>query len=228
MTTASEIIKKAMQKAGVLTKAETPASDEASDGLDSLNDLMASLSNDSIFAYQRVTESFSLVSGTASYTIGSAGTFTTARPIKIIEAHTRQANTDFPITLISDTIYQGISDKTTQAIPYWLNYTNEFPTGTINLYPTPTAGYTLYITSEKALEEFTLSETVSLPPGWKRMLIYNLALELAPEYGQQPNPATVKIAKDSRGAIARSVLKVRSMDALPYGTVGPFNVYRGY
>ena len=51
MTTASDIIKKAMQKVGVLTKSESPSSDESADGLDSLNDLLSSWSNESMFIY---------------------------------------------------------------------------------------------------------------------------------------------------------------------------------
>lgn len=228
MATASTIIKKAMQRAGILVKSETPDSDEASEALDTLNNMLSSWSNDSIVIYGRVTESFPLSSGVDSYTIGAGQTFDTIRPILIVEAHTRQSNIDYALSIVSDELYQSISYKQTQSIPQYLNYTNQFPTAIINLYPIPPAGYTLFMTSEKELPQFTLSQTVSLPPGWERALINNLAVELSPEYGQKVSPELMKLANDSRGAIARSVLKNRAMDANPYGIIGQLNINRGY
>lgn len=228
MTTALGIITKAMQKAGILTKSESPAADEASDALDALNDLLASWSNDSLMIYARVFESFSLSSGVASYTIGTGQTFNTIRPIFIAEAHVRQNVIDYPVTVIPDEVYQGIQDKTTQGTPQFLNYTNGFPTATINLWPVPTAGFTLFLTSEKELSQLTLNQTISLPPGSRRALIYNLSVEIAPEYGQPIDPAIQKIANDAKAAIARSIAKNRTMDAQPAGARGGFSIYRGY
>ncbi len=227
MSTALTIITKAMLKAGILTKSEVPASDEANDALDTLNDILSSWSNESLMAYARVTESFPLSSGTASYTIGAAQTFNTTRPIFIAQAYVKQGTTSYVVSVEPDEIYQSIVDKTSQGTPLLINYTNEFPTATINVYPVPTAGYTLYLTSEKELVQLTLNQTVSLPPGWNRALIYNLAMELAPEYGQQPNAMVMKIAGDAKGAIARAVLKTRTMDAQPT-SLGGFSIYRGY
>ena len=132
------------------------------------------------------------------------------------------------MALITDKIYQGISDKDTQTIPYWLNYTAGFPSATINLYPTPATAYTLYLTSNKVLSTLTLSTTISLPPGWKRALIYSLAVEIAPEYGQPLTPGLVQVAKDAKAAIALSVLKNRTMDAQPSSSNGGFSIFRGY
>ncbi len=229
MTTALTIITKAMQKAGILTKSEVPASDEASDGLDSLNDLLGSFSNDSMLITSRVTELFNLNSGVGSYTIGAGQDFSTIRPIKIIEAHINSGIISYEsMYLCPDEIYQGLDLKTLQSIPDTLNYTNAYPYGTINLYPYPSTGYVLSITSEKELTQFTLNQTVNLPAGWNRMLIYNLAVELAPEYGQKVDPLTLKIASDSKGAIAKSINKVRTMDCPPLGQIGMFNIYTGY
>jgi len=228
MTTALQIITKAMQKVGVLVKSESPSADESADALDMLNDILASWSNDSIFIISRVTESFTLAAGTSSYTIGASQTFNTTRPIYIVEAHIRQNNTDYPVSIEDDEIYQRVTDKTLQSIPYMLNYSNGFPTGTIKLYPSPAEAYTLFITSEKELTSFALADTVSLPPGWKKALIYNLAVELAPEYGQNVDPVILKIANDSKGAITQAIMKNRTMDMQPSLNVGRFSVYRGY
>ncbi len=229
MTTALTIITKAMQKAGILIKSEVPSADEASDGLDALNDLMASYSNESILITSRVTELFNLSAGVGSYTIGAGQAFNTIRPMNIVEAHINSGTISYDsMYLCPDEVYQGLDLKTMQSIPDLLNYTNAFPYGTINLYPYPDSGYVLSLTSEKELTQFTLNQTISLPPGWNRLLIYNLAVELAPEYGQKIDPMVLKIANDAKGAVARSIMKVRTLDAPPLSQIGMFNIYSGY
>jgi len=216
-----------MQKAWILTKAEVPAADEASDALDTLNDILASWSNDSLTVYERVTESFALTAGKASYTIGEGGDFNTIRPIKIIEAHTRLGTTDYLMKLVSDKVFQGIVSKNTGSTPDYLNFTNAYPLATLNFYPIAPGGYTLFLTSEKELAEFTLNQTVSLPPGWRKAITDTLAVELSVEYGQQPNPLLLQIAKDSKGNISKPIMRARNMDAQP-GAIGNFNINRGY
>lgn len=229
MGTALTIITKAMLKAGILTKTESPSSDEANDGLDALNDLLSSWSNDSMLITSRVTELFTLTAGTLNYTIGASQTFNTARPISIVESHIIDGLISYEsMYQCPDEVYQGFNLKTLQSIPSALNYSNAYPYGTIKLYPSPASAYTLSITSEKELSQFTLNQTVSLAPGWNRALIYNLAIELAPEYGQQVDPLTLKIANDSKAAISRSIMKVRTLDAPPLSQIGRFNIYTGY
>lgn len=229
MGTALTIITKAMQKAGILYKTESPSSDEANDGLDALNNLLSSWSNDSMKIVSRVTEIFTLSAGTGIYTIGAGQTFNTIRPIHIVESHIIDGIISYePMYQCPDEIYQSFNLKTLQSIPSALNYTNAYPYGTIKLYPYPASAYGLSITSEKELSQFALDDTVNLAPGWTRALIYNLAIELAPEYGQPLDPILMKIANDSKAAIERSIMKVRTLDAPPISQVGRFNIYTGY
>ncbi len=227
MTTALDIITKAMQKAGILTKSEAPSSDEASDGLDALNDMLSSWSNESMLIHARSTENFSITSGTAAYTIGPSATFDTTRPVFIADAFVRDSSgTDTYVQIITQETYDTISDKDTQGTPNRLVYNNGFPQGTITVYPVPSTTYTLFILSEKQLVEFTLNEVVSLPPGWKRALIYNLCEELRPEYGQQADPMVAKIARDSKSAIKTAIMRNRTMDTPYMMYLG--NIYNGW
>ena len=228
MTTARTIINKSLQKIGVLTKSEAPAADEISDGLDALNALLASWSNESLSVYTRVRESFTLSGGVASYTIGTGQTFNTDRPVFITDAFVRSGDVDYNLSVISDEIYNSsITLKTTSGIPQFLNYNNAYPAGTIYLYPVPASSYELHILSEKELSQYTIDEAISLPTGWERALIYNLAIDLAPEYGQQIDGMIAKIAGDSKAAIQRTVAKNISMDATP-SQIGLYNIYSGY
>lgn len=228
MTTARGIVTKALQKVGAIVKNETPSADEANDGLDALNALLSSWSNESMLVYKRTWENFPLVAGDVDYTIGVGQNFNTVRPTYIVEAHVRQDVTDYPLAIISDEIYNGsISDKSSQGIPKFLNYDNGYSTGTIRLYPVPDTSYTLYILTEKPLTSFALDDEVTLPPGWERALIYNLAVELFPEYGQQVDQAVYEIAKDSKRSIQSAVLKTRSMDVQPAAIGNRNNIYTG-
>lgn len=227
MSTALGIIKSAMRKAGVLTKSENPSADEATDGLEMLNDLLASMSNDSMVVYARTLENFTLAGGTASYTIGSSGTFNTVRPIKIITAYVRSGTIDYYLDIVNDEQYASIPMKNISSIPQFLNYTNAYPLGVINLYPVPAAADTLYILSEKQLSEFTINQTVSLPPGWRRMLIYNLAMELGPEYGQPLTQEIKLIADESKGEIRRAIMNAKSME-WDVGLATAGNIYNGW
>jgi hypothetical protein len=211
MTTALGIITSAMRKAGVLVKGEVPVADEASDALVMLNDLLASISNDANAVYARTTESFTLSGGVGSYTIGSGATFNTARPVRIVASYVRTGTIDYPLSVVSDQQYATIPIKNIGGIPEFLNYSNGFPQATINLYPFPSTAYQLFIVSEKPLTSFALSDTVSLPPGWRRMLINNLAVELAPEYGQPVSPDLAKLAADSKAEIRAAIMVAKPM-----------------
>lgn len=228
MTTARDIIKKALQRSGVITKNEVPSGDEFSDGLSMLNDMIASWSNDSLLIYDNVNESFPLVSGQQSYTIGSGGNFNTVRPLQILSAFTRIANIDYNVNIISDDAYFGITQKNIpNSIPEVMVYDAGFPLGTITLYPVPIVG-TLHLLSEKQLTEFsTLDTNVSLPAGWNRALIFNLAVELSSEYGQPVDQAIYQIANESLGKIKTAIARNKKMDMYPYdGNVK--NIYSGW
>lgn len=229
MTTALQIITKALQKNGVLFASEAPSSDMAADGLSALNAMIDSLSNDSLMIYARTSENFPLVGGQATYSIGPSQTFNTVRPIAIVDAcYTRLfPNFDEPVSIISDELYAGITDKVSMGRPRVINYNNNFPTAEIKLWPTPDQNYQLYMTTEKPLANWTLHQDVLLPPGWERALIFNLAIDLAPDYGQPISDALANGARESKGSIARAVIKNRPLQAYP--TVGGNqNIYTGW
>jgi len=228
MTTAREIITKSLQKIGVLIKSEAPSADEAADGLSSLNQLIESWSNDSSAIISRAWETFTLVAGQSTYTMGSGQTFNTTRPINILQAYVRIGGVDTDVGIITDSAYNEIPFKALTGVPQWLNYDNANPTDNLRIYPVPASAYQLFMLSEKPLAGFaTLDTTVIMPPGWERALVYNLALELAPEYDQQPDASIAAIAAKSLGLARMATIRARPMDAYPQGN-GVQNIYSGY
>lgn len=230
MTTAREIVTKAMQVAGILTKSESPSADEAVDGLYLLNSMVSSWSNESMLIYARSLESFPLVGGTTTYLMGLGQTFNTTRPNLIVDAFIRDAgNTDYPMMVISEEDYDTIITKSNPGgIPYWLTNDNGYPYQTLKLYPVPTSGgYSIYIRSEKVLTTFTLDTAVELPPGWELALIYNLSMLLSPIFGQPIDQTTMQMAKDSKGSIQRAIIKSRNMD-VPINAGWRANILTGW
>lgn len=229
MATAIQIITRALQKNGVLVGSEVPSSDMTDDGLSALNDLIDSWSNDSLRITSRTDDVFTLNAGVSTYTIGTGQTFNTTRPIALIDAcFTRFApQYDEPVSIITDELYNNITNKAALGRPRNLNYNNAYPVGEIKLYPVPDQNYELHLISEKPLANWTLYQDVALPAGWNRALIYNLAIELAPEYGQPVTNEMSMIARESKGNLARAVLRARPLESYPNLGFNE-NIYTGW
>ncbi len=208
MATANDLIRRAMLLIGNIGKGESPDPDEAADGLVSLNAMLDSWSNESLSVYQTLQENFPLTGGTRTYTIGSGGVFNTTRPIRLTNAFIRQTTSNIDTTLkimrTSDS-YDKISLKISQSsFPDHLYYDLAYPLGTIAVWPVPSISSTLFIDSYKQLQQFsTLTTALSLPNGYERAIVYNLAMEISAEYGATPSPVVMTIAMESKSAIKR-------------------------
>jgi hypothetical protein len=229
MTNALEIITGACRLLQVLRKGETLSSGEGQEGLSALNEMIGSWGNSALLVPSRVTESFA-VSSAVSYTIGTGGVLNTTRPTKIISAYFTSGGLDYPMEYISEEEYANITLKEiTSPFPQYFTYTNAFPLGTIKVYPALGSSATLNILSEKPLTEFTtLFTEASLPAGWVRALRYNLAVDLAPEYGKEPSAAVIAIATQSKQAISLAIAKNRPIKFVPVTATGWGNIYDGY
>ena len=226
--TALNIITGAMRKAGVLSRVESPSSDEANDALQTLNDIIGSLSNDGLFVYSETTESFTLSGGVSSYTIGSGGDFDTSRPLSILSMYyTDASGNDYIINQIDQAEYAGITTKSQQGQPEYFYYDNGYSLGTIKLYPVPQEDYTLNIISLKAVDGFaSLSTAFDMPPGWGLFLTDALAISLAPEYGIQTPQETLLSYQNSLAALKKQKARMVSLN----GNVNPQtrNIYTGW
>jgi hypothetical protein len=86
-----------------------------------------------------------------------------------------------------------------------------------------------FISVEKLTQPALLSTEMSFPPGYLRAFRYNLACELAPEFGVEPSPTVSRIAMYSK----RNLKRINNPDdimALPYSIVGTrqrYNIYAG-
>lgn len=203
--TARELCTAVLVYLGVIAANETPDAADINRVFDDLNDFMDSLSTDSYMIYNEVDETFSLVSGTSSYTIGSTGVFSTIRPGSIQRAWVRLNSVDYPLIPINNQQYNLIGMKAiTNTIPEFFYYNPTFPNGTLKVWPVPSQSMTINITSLKQFVRFaSLDTTVSLPVGYARMLKWNLISEVSEAFGKQPTETILRKASKSKADLQR-------------------------
>lgn len=181
MTTAADIIRRAAIALGYLGRTETLAAGDANDGLTAFNAMLDSWSNEGLMSYVVLERSFTLTIGTQQYTIGSGGTINTTRPYNILQAFVRDSNNnDYPMSILPRYTWNQIGKKTiTSQIPDTLFYDPQYPLGIINIFPVPLAAYTVYFDSVQNQVDFSaLTTALSMPEGYERAYVFNLALEL--------------------------------------------------
>lgn len=203
MTTALNIIERALLDLTVLGDGEVASAQQASDGLVYLNDLIESWANEGLLINQIITDDFT-VSGAASYTMGTGGDINTTRPIHIKSVYFTSSGVDYPVDIVSREEYEAITIKTNgSTYPYMVYPDYAYPLVTIYQYPVPSGG-TLHISSEKPLTAMSTTATaLALPPGYERALRLNLAVELMPQYGYQ-NAQIIAMAEDAKRKIKRT------------------------
>lgn len=228
MSLQTEVITPALRTLGVIAAGEVPTAEDSQDSLDVLNRLLDSWATERLQIFSVVRTVWSIVSGTQDYTIGTGGTVNVARPTYIDHVNYQRTDTspvvEFQLNPHTEDSWAGVPIKTlTAPLPTQWYYTPTFPLGTLSLWPIPT-GTTLQgvLYAPQAVAQFAaVTDSVSLPPGYKRMLVTNLALELAPEFGAQPHPMLVKAATESKMDVKRRNVRLSDLmveaGALPQG-----------
>lgn len=215
--TALDVIKDALRDLGVLGKGQDIDEDDAARALQRMDDMLDSWSIQpyAIYAWSDITHT--LVSGSASYTIGPTGAdITAARPIQIIQAFVRDDNAyDYPVDVISYSDYMRITDKTTDTTyPNILAYNAGHPNGTVYIWPVADTANTLHMIAESVLSNLaTTSATFTFPPGYRIAVVKNLALQLAPMFAVNVAPDLKKQAEAAMAAIKRANNRNRSNGA---------------
>lgn len=232
MATVRDLVKGSLRLIGAVATGETPSAEEQADALAVLSDMLDSWSAEGLVVYAQVREEFTLTPDKAAYTWGAAGDFNSTRPVRVAVVNALDTNSSFelPVQNVSPTEWAAISDKTTTgSVTSRCYLEGTYPLETVNVYPVPSVDSKLVIYSWKPLASFANSNaTVDLPPGYAKALRYCLALELAPEYGKQPDPAIVIQAAEAKENVMRSNLRptLLTMD-LALLKRGSFNVYTG-
>lgn len=227
MASANDFITRAMQMLGLVEPGEAPSGEDTETGLAVLNEWIDTLGTQrlSIFKVTRNTP-YTLAAGTASYTVGSGGTINIARPVWIehcglIIDTTAATPTEVGRRVFTDDEWAGIAQKTLQSnLITGIWYDHDWSAGLARIWPWPipnvaTTQVVLY--TPTALTEFAdLTTDYTFPPGYKRAIRANLAMELAAEYaGAVVTPRLEKMADLGLTLIKRANLRLSTVDIDP-------------
>ena len=208
-----------MRKIGVLAAGEPLPAHEGDDALEVFKQMVDAWTNETLLIPIVGVVTHTLVGDQSEYTIGiypepkpvplPDNHIETARPERIIAAFIRdQYQTDYIQEIIDVKTFSRISRKTNASRPSRFYIREGWPMNTILFEAVPYDGETLHLEVIQPLSEILpvagLTEVINLPPGYERALIYNLCLELAPEWGKQVTPLIATQAVDGKKWLKRN------------------------
>ena len=233
-TTAGDQINSALRLIGQLAESETPSAATSQDALAALNQMIDSWNTERLAVFSTQDQVFNWPPNVLSRTLGPTGDFVGNRPI-LLDDSTYFIDTasgiSYGIKIINQQQYDGIAVKTvTSTYPQviWINMS--YPDIEMYVYPKPTKVLEWhFISVEELTKPALLSTTLAFPPGYLRAFKYNLACEIAAEFGVEPSPQVQRIAMTSK----RNLKRINNPDdvmSIPYAIVGTrqrFNVFAG-
>ena len=233
-TTAGDIITGALRLIGVVAEGESPSPESAADALSAMNQMIESWNTERLSVFATEDQVFSWPATEISRTLGPTGDFVGNRPILVDDAtYFKDPSTgvSYGLKLINQQQYNGIALKTVQSTypqVMWVNMT--YPDVEMYIYPVPTRVLEFHIVSVEQLSRpAILATNLTFPPGYLRAFRYNLACELAPEFGVEPSRQVQRIAMTSK----RNLKRINNPDdlmSIPYPIVGNrqrYNIYAG-
>lgn len=201
-----DLIKSSLRLIGVLGAGQTANTTEMNDSLEVFNALISHWNTQGIAIYTIAEKSFPLSANLGAYTIGTGGTLNAPRPVKIEAANIVQSNgLSSDLRLVGPQRWAEIAEKNLAGLqPLELYDDYDYPLSKISLWPKPSAivNLDLFVWEEIA-EGLTLVSVIDFPPGYYRAVRYNLAVDLAPEFGRQIDRTVAEIAQSSKAEIAQ-------------------------
>jgi hypothetical protein len=198
---AGQIINGALRLIGQLAEGETPSAATSQDALMAMNQMIDSWNTERLSVFCTQDQVFSWPVNQRTVTVGPTGDFVGNRPVLV------DSSTYFVQNQISYTLYQVNEDQynaialksNTSTIPQvlFVNYT--MPDATMKIYPVPTTTIELHLISIQELDQPALLSTqLIFPPGYMRAFRFNVAVEIANEFGIEAPPSVKRIADKSK------------------------------
>jgi hypothetical protein len=204
-----------------------------------LNQMIDSWNTERLSVFCTIDQIVNWPVGSIEETLGPTGSLvrlngTAVRPVLVDDAtYFKDPGTgvSYGLKLINQQQYNGIAVKTvTSTFPQVVFVNMTYPDIDIFIYPRPTRLLEWHFISVQELTQpANLSTDILFPPGYLRAFTYNLACEIAPEFGVEPSPQVQRIAMYSK----RNLKRINNPDdvmSMPYAIVATrqrFNVYAG-
>jgi hypothetical protein len=226
MVTARTLISGALRLIGVYQPGEEPTQAQMISATRALNQMVDSWSNDYLSIHKVSPLYFNTAPGQQSYLLGPAehngeptgADWVTTRPMQLQKAvlyqnltsvdgtvSPNQSTITVPLDKLDYAGYADIRMRTLQSDPARTIFDDGgFPCRRLYIFPVPAYARAVELWLWQPLVNYdTLDDELSLPPGYERALRYNLAMELAPEYGRIPSQVVTRNAVDSHADVQR-------------------------
>lgn len=239
-TSTQRIIERALRLLGVLGVGEPISADQLDDGLEAFNDMLDSWNTEKLIIYVLARNTFTLTAATNPHQIGpgvAAPGLDAPRPNRIQQGQAwltgaGLGTSQYELDVVTREQWARDYDSSLSGIPAWLYYESLFPLGNIWFDVKPDAAYTLVLDLEQMLAQVTMggiTTELALPPGYKEAIVYNLAINLADEYGKQPSATVINRAVDGKASIKRLNMKPVYLEVDPELTAdrGYFDITSG-
>ena len=235
MITSRDLISDAHRLLGLAASGNALPESVYQDNLAALNQMIDSWSIERLSVFSTQDQVFTWPANTATQTLGPSGNFVGNRPV-LLDPSTYfrdpESGISFGLVFINQQQYNGIALKTNSSTYPQVMFTNmTYPDITMTVYPVANKALAYHIVSVEELSQpATLNTTLAFPPGYLRCFKYNLAVEIANEFGVEPPPTVMRIAMASK----RNLKRINNPDdlmSLPYNLINRrmqrFNVYTG-
>lgn len=193
--TRNQLITAALRKLMVLPSGGTPSTAQISDATDALNALIKVFQADGMPLWKISSQTFTVVSGTSTYTVGPSQTVDCPKPLRVIQAMwTPTGGNNTPLNIYNRYDFNDLPQGTSYTgSPVNFYYQPLRTTGTIKLWPTPDNSTTVIeFTYQSPYEDMLSSaDDFDFPSEWIQPLTYALAWSLAPEYGIPPTDRAI-------------------------------------
>lgn len=209
--TGNDLINSSLRLIGVTASGEQPTADEANDALVILNQMLDSWNAERLMIFTITIIDTPLTPGTQVYTLGTGGSLNFTRPARIERMSIVNFNNpvqplELPLEMLSDQEWQSVPVKViSSTLPTKVYDDGAFPLRNLNFWPIPTVIVNTRIYGWTALSQFPdLVTDMTFPAGYLKALRYNLAVDLAPEYGAPLRPEVAAQAVSSK-AVLKSI-----------------------
>lgn len=207
---ALDLIKAAMQELGALAQGETPDQGDQAWVLQKLQRLIDRYNARLPMVYNVNFTLFTLnPPGTplAPTTIGPGGDFdVNQRPVSIPSIGLILAGTpgvELPLNPRDQDWWANNRIKgLTSTLPTDYYYSPDWPVGNIYFWPVPTAAHQVNVQTRQVLGEITsYAQTFSMPPAYWDLIVYELAISLAPSFEREPSATLLGLWKAAIKAV---------------------------
>lgn len=218
--TATTLITDTLLDMGVIAAQAQPTAAQVQQALRKLNNMIETWNIEGLMVYGATENLLSLVSNQGTYTIGPSGDLNIPYPTNITSAFIRDTSlppnniVDYPLYMYTNQewAYNPIKFQAAQWPNWGIWFNMTFPLVTATLTPTPTTSqYKMVVWTDNIINSMSENTVIILAPGFKRAIVSNLYIELAPSYQIDVPQGIQAIANDSKARIKTNNLQINEI-----------------